>query len=184
MKIGYARVSTEGQDLSLQLDKLKEWGCDKVFSEKVSTRKNLEEKQKAFSILEEGDTLVVWKLDRLARSTMELLSDIKTLTDKGVYFVSLQDNIDTSSASGRFQLTVFSALAELERDMIRERTIAGLEAARKRGRIGGRPKGMTQRVAKRCESVRVLVEHSQISIEEACRQQGVSKASFYSWIKR
>lgn len=183
MKIGYARVSTEGQDLSLQLDKLKEWGCDKVFSEKASTRKLLEEKQKVFSILEKGDTLVVWKLDRLARSTMELLSDIKTLSDRGVHFVSLQDNIDTSSASGRFQLTVFSALAELERDMIRERTIAGLEAARKRGRVGGRPKGMSQTVRKRCSSVQILVHHGHVSIEEACRQQGVSKSSYYSWLK-
>lgn len=183
MIIGYARVSTEGQELALQLDKLKEYGCDKIFSEKVSTRLERTEKVKAFSILDEGDTLVIWKLDRLARSTMELLGDIKFLTDKGVHFVSLQDCIDTSSASGRFQLTVFAALAELERDMIRERTLAGLEAARKRGRVGGRPRGMSKGVVKRCLSAQILVQTGKFSVEEACKQQGLSKSSYYSWLK-
>lgn len=184
MIIGYARVSTEGQDLSLQLDELKRKGCDKIFSEKQSSRSELPEKAKAFSILDEGDTLVVWKLDRLARSTIELLKDVKCLMDRGVSFVSLKDQIDTTTSGGRFQLAVFAALAELERDMIKERTIAGLEAARARGRVGGRPKGISKRVRLRCESVGVLVKHGQISVQEACRQQGVSKGSYYAWLKQ
>lgn len=183
MKIGYARVSTEGQDLSLQLDQLKQYGCEKVFSEKVSSRAELFEKKKALSFLSEGDILVVWKLDRLARSTMELLSDIQDLVHRGVGFVSLQDCIDTSTASGRFQLAVFAALAELERDMIRERTIAGLEAARRRGRVGGRPKGMGRDTKKRCEAVKILKEHSTLTIDEACLQQRVSKATYYKWLR-
>lgn len=183
MIIGYARVSTEGQDLSLQLDELKRLGCDKVFSEKTSSRSEMPEKVKAFSFLEAGDTLMVWKLDRLARSTIELLTDIRSLTERGVHFVSIKDNIDTSSASGRFQLAVFAALAELERDFIRERTLAGLEAARTRGRIGGRPKGMSEDLIKRCESVSVLITHGTISIKEACRQQGVSRGTYYKWKK-
>lgn len=183
MIIGYARVSTEGQDLSLQLDELRSRGCDKVFSEKASSRGELAEKAKALSILEEGDTLMVWKLDRLARSTMELLGDIQALTARGVHFVSIQDSIDTSTAGGRFQLAVFAALAELERDMIRERTLAGLAAARQRGRVGGRPKGMSKELQKRCESVQVLVSHGHLSVEEACRQQSISKGSYYKWLK-
>lgn len=183
MKIGYARVSTEGQDLSLQLDQLKKNGCDKIFSEKVSSRSELFEKKKALSFLSEGDILVVWKLDRLARSTMELLGDIQDLVKREVGFVSLQDSIDTSTASGRFQLAVFAALAELERDMIRERTRAGLEAARLRGRVGGRPRGMTKATKKRCESIHVLTMNSSMSIEEACKHQRLSKATYYKWLK-
>lgn len=183
MLIGYARVSTETQDLSLQLLELKQFGCDKIFSEKVSSRAVMQEKQKALSILSEGDTLVVWKLDRLARSTMELLSDIEKMNARGVHFISLKDSIDTSTSGGRFQLAVFAALAELERDMIRERTLAGLAVAREKGRIGGRPKGMGKETRKRCEAVRVLVEHGQLHIEEACRMNKLSKATYYKWCK-
>lgn len=183
MLIGYARVSTEAQDLTLQLKELEQFGCDKIFSEKISSRAIMEEKQKAISILSEGDTLVVWKLDRLARSTMELLSDIEKMNTRGVHFISLKDSIDTSTAGGRFQLAVFAALAELERDMIRERTLAGLAVAREQGRIGGRPKGMGKETCNRCEAVRVLVEHSQLSIEEACRVHKLSKATYYKWSK-
>ena len=130
MIIGYARVSTEGQDLSLQIRELQAFGCDKIFSEKASSRSSMLEKQKALSILSEGDTLVVWKLDRLARSSIELLSDICSLSEKGVHFTSIKDSIDTSTAGGRFQLAVFAAFAEFERDMIRERTLSGLASAR------------------------------------------------------
>lgn len=183
MKIGYARVSTEGQDLSLQLDELRLFGCDKIFSEKVSSRSDMPERDKAISLLDEGDYLVVWKLDRLARSTLSLLQYIDMLMSKGVHFVSIKDSIDTSSASGRFQLAVFAALAELERDIIRERTIAGLEAARMRGRFGGRPKGMSKSTRQRCEAARGLVVYGRASIEEACRTHKISKTSYYKFLK-
>ncbi len=183
MKIGYARVSTEAQNLSLQLEELKSFGCDKIFSEKVSSRKNMPEKDKALSILSEGDTLIVWKLDRLARSTIELLGDIQKLTSKGVHFISLRDSIDTSTSGGRFQLAVFSALAELERDMIRERTLAGLAVARQKGRIGGRPKGMSEATKKRCEVVNVLVNHGNLSVKAACEMHHLSKATYYQYLR-
>lgn len=183
MKIGYARVSTESQDLELQLKELREAGCDKIFSEKISSRKERPEKERALSILGEGDTLIVWKLDRLARSTMELLGDVQGLQENGVHFVSLRDKIDTGTASGRFQLTVFSALAELERDMIRERTMAGLAVAREKGRVGGRPRGISSAIRKRAEAVHVLVCHSSTSIEEACRFHNIAKGSYYRWLK-
>lgn len=183
MKIGYARVSTDTQDLDLQLIELRQVGCDKIFSEKVSTRRERIEKVRALSLLGDGDTLVVWKLDRLARSTMELLGDIQTIQERGAHFVSLRDNIDTSTAGGRFQLAVFSALAELERDMIRERTIAGLAIAREKGRIGGRPKGISPKIRKRAETANILVKHGNTSIEEACRLHNISKGSYYRWLK-
>lgn len=181
MIIGYARVSTEGQDLTLQIKELQAFGCDKIFSEKASSRSSMMEKQRALSILSEGDTLVVWKLDRLARSSIELLSDISSLSEKGVHFTSIKDSIDTSTAGGRFQLAVFAAFAEFERDMIRERTLSGLASAREQGRVGGRPRGMSKETRKRCEATHVLIEHSSLSIEEACRMQSLSKVTYYKW---
>lgn len=146
MKIGYARVSTHEQNLELQVDALEEAGCEKVFTDEVSgsadERPGLQE---ALDYLREGDTLVVWKLDRLGRSLTDLVEKVEKLREDGQGFHSLQESIDTTSAGGRFQFHVFSALAEFERDLIRERTRAGLEAARARGRNGWRPPALTER---------------------------------------
>ena len=146
MQIGYARVSTDDQNLDLQNDALKQAGCDKIIEEKASgaktDRAGLDE---ALSFLRKGDTLVVWKLDRLGRSLQHLIQVVNQLREKGIYFRSIQESLDTSSSGGKLIFHIFGALAEFERDVIRDRTMAGLAAARARGRVGGRPKIMTDK---------------------------------------
>jgi DNA invertase Pin-like site-specific DNA recombinase len=140
MLIGYARISTHEQNLDLQEDALKAAGCKKVYTDKTggakSERPGLE---KALADARPGDTLVVWKLDRLGRSLKHLIETVTDLSHRGVGFKSLQENIDTTTSGGKLVFHVFGALAEFERDIIRERTLAGLAAARARGRKGGRP---------------------------------------------
>jgi DNA invertase Pin-like site-specific DNA recombinase len=140
MKIGYARVSTEDQNLHMQEDALRSAGCEEIFTDIASgskaQRPGLE---KALDYAREGDMIVVWKLDRLGRSIQHLIQTVTLLIEKKIFFKSLQENIDTGSSSGRLIFHIFGALAEFERDLIRERTHAGLKAARIRGRVGGRP---------------------------------------------
>ncbi len=142
-RIGYARVSTGEQNLDLQLDALNNAGCSKIFTDELSgaktDRPGLTE---ALNYLRAGDTLVVWKLDRLGRSLKDLIEHVEHLKSNGIEFKSLNESIDTASPTGKFTFHLFSALAEFERDLIRERTRAGLAAARARGRIGGRKKAL------------------------------------------
>ncbi|MDD3459604.1 MAG: recombinase family protein, partial [Weeksellaceae bacterium] len=143
MNIGYARVSTDDQKLDLQLDALTMAGCDQIYQDIASgARSDRVGLDNATRYLRPGDTLVVWKLDRLARSLKHLIDVVNQLHQKGVFFKSIRENIDTSSSGGKLTFPLFGALAEFERDIIRERTMAGLLAARARGRIGGRPKAM------------------------------------------
>src|SRR5450755_434365 len=145
MDIGYARVSSDDQNLSLQLDALKKAGCEEVFTDKVSgSRSSRPGLDQALARLQKGDCLIVWKLDRLGRSVQHLVELAAQFKQRDVEFRSLSDGIDTSSATGRFFFHVMSAFAEMERELIRERTNAGLVAAKKRGRIGGRPRLMTK----------------------------------------
>ena len=140
MKIGYARVSTEDQNLDMQIDAPKEAKCDHIYEEKMSGKINDRPAlEKALNFMRKGDTLVVWKLDRLGRSLRHLIEVINNLMDGGMYFMSLQENIDTTSTSGKLIFHIFAALAEFEREIISERTKAGLKAAKSRGRYGGRP---------------------------------------------
>jgi len=140
MLIGYARVSTTDQNLDLQLDALQQAGCELLFTDTISGAKAERPGLKdALSHLRRDDTLVVWKLDRLGRTTKGLIDLVELLKERGIGFKSLQDNIDTSTPMGQFFFVVFSAIAELERSVIRERSKAGLAAARARGRKGGRP---------------------------------------------
>lgn len=142
--LGYARVSTTDQDAALQHDALTAAGCVRTWTDtasgSTSTRPELDS---LLASLLAGDTLVVWRLDRLGRSLSHLLAVIADLTERGVGFRSLRESIDTTTAAGRLQLAIFGALAEFERELIRERTVAGLAAARARGRLGGRPSVMT-----------------------------------------
>lgn len=179
MIIGYARVSTEDQNIEMQIEALQAYGCDKIFFEKVSGVSELEEKNLAMRILSEGDTLVVWKLDRLARSVITLLRDIEYIQNRGANFVSLKDNIDTSTPSGRFQFVVFAALSEFERGIISERTKAGLESARKRGRKGGRPRGYSKIILEKCRLVTDIISGGEVSIEKACLEVGVGRTTYY-----
>src|ERR687886_369011 len=141
MNIGYARVSTQEQTLNLQKDALQKAGCSRIFTDTISgaitERKGLDE---ALQFLREGDTLVVWRLDRLGRSLKHLIETIAALQREQIAFKSMTENIDTSTATGQLVFHIFGALAEFERNLIRERTMAGLGAARTRGRKGGRPR--------------------------------------------
>jgi DNA invertase Pin-like site-specific DNA recombinase len=180
MLIGYARISTNDQNLDLQLDALDRAGCEKVFTDTLSgataARPGLDE---ALSHLRNGDTLVVWKLDRLGRSLRHLIDTIQALNDRGIGFKSLQESIDTTTPGGKLVFHVFGALAEFERDLIRERTNAGLKAARARGRKGGRPKKLDE---KKSQQARTLSKDNSISISEICKTLKISRSTLYRYV--
>lgn len=180
MLIGYARVSTQDQSLDLQLDALERAGCDKVFSDIASGAKagrpNLE---LALSHARQGDTLVVWKLDRLGRSLRHLIDTIQALSDRGIGFRSLQESIDTTTPGGKLVFHVFGALAEFERDLIRERTNAGLKAARARGKNGGRPKSLTERQR---QQAMTLLKDTSNSITDICKTLRISRSTLYRYV--
>src|SRR5215213_2883338 len=182
MDIGYARVSTGEQTLDLQLDALKTSGCGKVYRETASgakaDRSVLEE---VLSYLRKGDTLVVWRLDRLGRSLKHLIEVVAALAERGIGFKSLTEQIDTTTPGGKLIFHVFGALAEFERDLIRERTHAGLAAARARGRLGGRPRKLTD--PKQLELARSLYAGGQIDVATICRTLGISRATLYRAVK-
>lgn len=182
-KIGYARVSTREQNLDLQIDALNRAGCDIIFSEKISSSKERKELEKALEYLREGDILVVWKLDRLARSLKELVLMISSLSEKGIEFKSLSDAIDTTSSLGKCQLGIFASLAQYERDIIKDRTRAGLEAARQRGKIGGRPKGLSEEAKRKRRLAVKLYEDPTIAIDDICKATELSKATLYRYLK-
>ena len=180
MLIGYARVSTLDQNLDLQQDALRKAGCERLFTDVASgsqaTREGLEV---ALGFLRAGDALVVWKLDRLGRSLKQLIDLVLTLETREVGLWSLQERLDTTTSGGKLIFHVFGALAEFERDLIRERTRAGLSAARARGRLGGRPKLLTPEKRKLAVQLYRAKEHS---IAEICRLMGISKPTLYSYL--
>lgn len=173
---GYARVSTLDQNEALQLDALQEAGCDDVFTDhasgKLASRPALDE---MLARLRPGDTVVIWKLDRLGRSLRHLLEVVAHLEDRGVALRVLTEQIDTSTPGGKLVFHVFGALAEFERDLIRERTQAGLAAARARGRTGGRPTVLTPEKLRAAESMRTAGE----PVSDIARALGVSRATVY-----
>jgi DNA invertase Pin-like site-specific DNA recombinase len=182
--IGYARVSTREQNLDLQLDALKKEGCVLIVDEKTSSMKERPKLEGLLSALSEGDVLVVWKLDRLARSLKELVLLIDSLDKKGVAFRSIMDGIDTKSALGRCQFGIFSALAEYERAIIVERTKAGLEAARLRGKVGGRKKGLSKNAIALAKSAKTLYESGVYSSDEICSTLKIgSKTTLYKYLE-
>ena len=179
MLIGYMRVSTDDQNLDLQSDALKKVGCIRIFEDTASGAKSDRPGlEKALSYLRQGDTLV-WKLDRLGRSLKHLIEVLSRLHNEEKTFRSLQENLDTSTSTGKLIFHVFGALAEFERDLIRDRTLAGLAAARSRGRIGGRPPAMDhQKIA----MARSLMEDRTVPIVEICRILEISKATLYKYL--
>lgn len=177
MRIGYARVSSDDQEMALQLDALAKSGCERVFSEKVSTgRDQRPQRDECLQTLRAGDTLVVWRLDRLGRSMAELVAIVNGLAKRGVIFESLTERIDTSSASGEFTFHLFAALAQFERQIIKERTKAGLEAARARGRRGGRQPKVTPK-AKR--EMAALYASGTSTVSEICDRYEITRSTFY-----
>ncbi|SFQ78933.1 recombinase family protein [Donghicola eburneus] len=177
MLVGYARVSKQDQNPALQLDALKAAGCEKVFTEKASgAQRDRPELNAALSYMRQGDSLVVWKLDRLARSMPQLIDTVSTLEDEGIGFRSLTEAIDTTTAGGRLVFHIFGALAEFERSVIRERTRAGLKAARDRGRKGGRPPALS---AADLAAAKALLCDPAITVDEVATRLKVSPATLY-----
>jgi len=180
MLIGYARVSTDDQHLDLQRDALNKAGCERIFEDIASGAKTVRTGLTAMlGILRKGDTVVVWRLDRLGRSMKDLINLVEQLDAAGVGLKSLQENIDTASTGGRLVFHVFGALAEFERNLIRERTRAGLSAARARGRKGGRKKRLDP--AKRDIALRLYHER-QHTVSEICRMMGIGKTTLYNYL--
>lgn len=183
MKIGYARVSTADQKVNLQVDALSGSGCEIIYTEKVTGK--TKDRPKLNELLEKirmGDTVVVWKLDRLARSMKDLIDLIGRFQNAGVNFVSLQDNIDTSNATGRFFFHVFGALAEFETDMIRERTIAGLAAARARGRKGGRPKGLKPEQITLAKTIKKIYDKREMTVTQIAKTFHIGRTTCYRYL--
>src|SRR5215213_1618165 len=183
MDIGYARVSTGEQTIDLQLDALKAAGCGAVYQETASGAKaDRPVLDEVLSYLRTGDTLVVWRLDRLGRSLKHLIEVVAALAERGIGFKSLTEQIDTTTPGGKLIFHVFAALAEFERDLIRERAHAGLAAARARGRLGGRPRKLAD--AKQLELARTLYADGEADIETICATLGISRTTLYRALKR
>jgi DNA invertase Pin-like site-specific DNA recombinase len=182
MKIGYARVSTADQHLRMQEDALKSAGCEEVFTDIISgvktERPGLE---KALAYLRDNDTLVIWKLDRLGRSIQHLIQTVKSLQERNIGLQSLQENMDTSTSGGKLIFHIFGALAEFERDLIKERTQAGLKAARARGKMGGWPPLLDKRQINRMLE---LYDEGKSTVAEICKLHDISRPSFYNYLKK
>lgn len=182
MLIGYARVSTSEQNPDLQIDALRAKGCEKVFTETASGAQR--ERPKLLALLEyarAGDIIVVWKLDRLARSMKQLIETIEGLEVRQIGFMSLTENIDTTTSSGKLIFNIFASLAEFERDIIKERTKAGLRAAKARGKIGGRPKALNDEDIK---IARALLENPEISVKDIAKRLKISVPTLYRYFPR
>ena len=182
MRIGYARVSTEDQNTSLQIDALKNAGCEQLFEEKVSGKsKDRPELDVCLKVLREGDTLVVWRLDRLGRSLEHLVQIIRDLESRNIGFLSLNESIDTTNAGGKLIFHIFAALAEFERNLISERTKAGLKAARARGRKGGRKAKLTNSDMRKAAA---MLRDPLVTKTEVAKHFGVSRVTLNSALVR
>src|SRR4030095_11213029 len=180
MLIGYARVSTGEQNLDLQRDALKNAGCEHVYTDEMSGAKaERPGLAKALSFLRPGDTLGVWRLDRLGRSLKDLIARMDGLRQRDIGFKSLHESIDTTSPAGKLQFHIFSALAEFERDLIRERTMAGLRAARARGRAGGRKRAMSK---EQVQMAAQLMKNKEVSVAEICKTLKVGRTTLYRYV--
>lgn len=181
MKIGYARVSTHDQNLDLQKDALEKAGCEKIYVDEISgTVAKREGLEKTQEILRNGDVLIVWRLDRLGRSIRDLIDWVTRLEEAGIGFKSLQESIDTTTSSGKLVFHIFAALAEFERNLIRERTNAGLAAARARGKMGGRKKSLNAKERRRAVETYQRKNHT---VQQICEMMNITKPTLYAYIK-
>ncbi|MGE7305732.1 recombinase family protein [Priestia megaterium] len=181
MKFGYARVSTKEQNLDLQIDALEKEGVDRIYKEVVSGAKaDRPELARMLDNVREGDTIVIWKLDRLGRSLQHLIRMVEDFKKQGINLVSLNEKIDTTSAGGELIFHIFASIAQFERNLIRDRTNAGLAAARARGRKGGRPKVDKKKV----DLALKMYESKMYSIAEILDATGMSKGSLYNYIDK
>jgi len=179
MLVGYARVSTQEQTPRAQLDALKAAGCERIFEEKASgAQRDRPQFKAALDYMRAGDTLVVWKLDRLARSLKQLIETVEDLEAREIGFRSLTESIDTTTSSGRLVFHIFASLAEFERSILRERTTAGLNAARARGRTGGRPRSLDE---SDLAAARALLADPEIPVAEIARRLKVDQSTLYRY---
>lgn len=184
MKFGYARVSTKDQNPDLQVDALKAEGCEKIFTEYASGAKAKRvELERLLDQVRAGDIIVIWKLDRLGRSLKHLITLVGDLMEKGVGLKSLNDPVDTTTAHGKLIFNIFASLAEFERDIIRERTHAGLAAARVRGRVGGRPKGLSKEAQKTAMAAETLYRERKLGVNAIANQLSISKRTLYKYLR-
>lgn len=183
MKIGYARVSTRDQSLQLQVDALKAAGCEKIYQEVASGAKTarmvLDDLLKN---IREGDTLIIWKLDRLGRNLVHLRQTVEGLKNMGASFISLSESLDTTTPQGMLFFNFFGMIAEFERGMTVERVNAGLKAARERGRVGGRPKGLSEKSQNTAKIAEVLYKTKEISVRNIAKQLNISVKTFYRYL--
>jgi DNA invertase Pin-like site-specific DNA recombinase len=184
MHIGYARVSTKDQTLDLQVDALTQAGCTKVYTEVISgARAERPVLAQLLDSLRAGDVLVIWKLDRLGRTLKHLLEIVTALMTRQVGLKSLNDPIDTTTPQGRLVFSLFASLAEFEREVIRERTQAGLSAARARGRKGGRPKGLPRKAESTAYAAETLYREGQLSVQDIADKLHISKSTLYAYLR-
>lgn len=184
MKIGYARVSTREQNLHMQVIALEEAGCERIYEETVSgVKADRPILNNLINQLRPNDVLVIWKLDRLGRSLKNLVALVQQLIDNNIGLCSLNDPIDTTSAQGRLFFNIFASLAEFERDVIRERTQAGLSAARSRGRLGGRPRGLSKKAEATACAAETLYKEKKLSVVEICKKLSISKSTLYKYLR-
>ncbi|EPF08277.1 hypothetical protein ICA_05777 [Bacillus cereus BAG1O-3] len=180
MIFGYARVSTKKQSLDMQLDELKRYGCEEIITEKESgAKKDRKELQLLLGKLRKDDTLVVYKLDRLGRTMHQLVNLLQEFNEKSIHFVSIKDGIDTSTTMGRFLFHIFGAMAEMEREVINERVISGVAAAKARGREGGRKKAHTPQ---QIQGMMEMLASGKTKVE-VCEMFDVARATLYRYIK-
>ena len=168
----------------MQLDALKKIGCKKIFQEKITgAKKERPELQKLIDQLRDDDTVVIWKLDRLGRSLKDLVSIVTEIQQRGAGLLSLNDSIDTTTPQGKLTFHLFAALAEFERDIIRERTLAGLAAGRARGRKGGRPKGLSRKAQHTAMIAEKLYQEQDLTVREICEELSISRSTLYSYLR-
>lgn len=184
MKIGYARVSTKDQNVDLQTDCLRQAGCEMIFTEQASgVKADRPELLNLISRLRKGDIVVVYKLDRLGRSLKHLLEVVSLLNDKEVGLLSINDAIDTTTPQGRLFFNISASFAEFERDLIRERTRAGLEAARARGRKGGRRRGMSKEAEQKAMLAEIYYKEGKMGVDDISKEIGISKMTLYKYLR-
>jgi len=184
MKIGYARVSTKDQTVAMQVDALKKAGCTRVHTEVMSgARSDRPVLVKLLENLRAGDVLVIWKLDRLGRSLQHLVDLVNDLMARKVGLKSLNDPIDTTTSHGRLTFNLFASLAEFERDVIRERTQAGLSAARARGRRGGRPRGINSKAESTAYAAEALYREGKLSAQDIAEKLRIAKSTLYAYLR-
>lgn len=184
MNIGYARVSTKDQNLNLQIDALRQAGCEKIYEEVPSGARTARPVlDHLLEQMRQGDLLTIWKLDRLGRSLKHLIEVVTDLNARGAGFKSLQENIDTTTSGGKLVFHMFGALAEFERDLISERTQAGLKAARARGRVGGRPRGLSDKAQTTAMAAETLYREGKLSVRQIAQRLGISTSTLYTYLR-